>query len=117
MRVNFFRIPSPRLPSRVTSNFSLNRLREKFDVTRDGNLGLGILKKFTLILDYQNNAMYVKPGRNFKEPFEHDMSGLEYYADGDDLKTVIISRVEPGSAGDMIGLQKDDAIVMINFKY
>ncbi|OKS88952.1 hypothetical protein RG47T_4430 [Mucilaginibacter polytrichastri] len=85
-------------------------------IPRDGNLGLGILKKFTLIIDYQNNAMYLKPGKDFKTPFEHDMSGLEYYAEGDDLRTIVINRVEPGSAGDITGLQKDDAILNINFK-
>jgi hypothetical protein len=85
-------------------------------VPRDGNLGLGILKKFTLIIDYQNSALFLQPGKDFKTPFEHDMSGLEYYADGDNYRTIIINRVEPGSAGDITGLQKDDAILNINFK-
>ncbi|NCD69307.1 aspartyl protease family protein [Mucilaginibacter agri] len=85
-------------------------------VPRDGNLGLGILKRFTLIIDYTNSAMYVKPGNDFGKAFEHDMSGLEYFAAGDDLKAIIINRVEPGSAGDMAGLQRDDAILAINFR-
>jgi hypothetical protein len=85
-------------------------------VPRDGNLGLGILKRFMLIIDYQNSAMFLQPAKDFKAPFEHDMSGLEYYADGDNYRTIIINRVEPGSAGDITGLQKDDAILNINFK-
>ena len=44
------------------------------------------------------------------------MSGLEYYAAGDNFDRIIISRVEPGSAGDEIGLERDDEIVTINFK-
>jgi C-terminal processing protease CtpA/Prc len=44
------------------------------------------------------------------------MSGLEYYRSGDELDHVIVSRVEPGSAADDIGLEKDDEIVSINFK-
>jgi len=44
------------------------------------------------------------------------MSGLEYYAGGEDFKHIIISRVEPGSAGDSIGLEKDDEILSINLK-
>ncbi|TWJ00743.1 aspartyl protease [Mucilaginibacter frigoritolerans] len=86
------------------------------DIKRDGNLGLGILKRFIIVFDYHNNLIYLKPGPNFKEPFEHDMSGLEYYAGGDDYKHIIISRVEPGSAGDTIGLEKDDEILSINLK-
>jgi len=83
-------------------------------VPRDGNLGIGMLKKFRVIFDYTNNAMYLKPGPLYKEPFEHDMSGMEYYSDGDGYKHVIISRVEPGSPADEVGLEKGDEIVTIN---
>ncbi len=86
------------------------------DARRDGNLGIGLLKRFTIVFDYQGSAIYLKPGDGFKDPFEHDMSGLEYYATGDGFKRIVISRVEPGSAGDAIGLEKDDEIVSINFK-
>lgn len=85
-------------------------------VPRDGNLGVGILKKFMVIFDYHNNALYLKPNSFYSEPFEHDMSGIEYYAAGDDFKHLIISRIEPGSAADEVGLEKDDEIVSINFK-
>lgn len=83
---------------------------------RDGNLGIGILKRFTLIFDYPDSALYLKPGSNINELFEHDMSGLEYYSTGEAYSRIIISRVEPGSAGDAVGLEKDDEIVSINFK-
>ena len=85
-------------------------------VKRDGNMGMGLLKKFVVVFDYKDSAMYLKPGRNFDQPFEHDMSGLQYYADGDDFKRIIISQVEPGSAGDKVGLEKDDEILSINLK-
>ncbi len=77
---------------------------------------MGILQRFTLIIDYPDSALYLKPGANANAPFEHDMSGLEYYRTGDDYSHVIISRVEPGSPADDIGLEKDDEIVAINFK-
>jgi len=85
-------------------------------VARDGNLGVGILKRFTVIFDYQDNVLYLKPNANFHEPYEHDMSGIEYYAGGGDYKHIIISRVEAGSSADEIGLEKDDEITSINFK-
>ena len=87
-----------------------------FSVSRDGNLGVGILKRFTVIFDYPDNALYLKPNANFHDPFEHDMSGIEYYAVGDDYKHIIVSRVEPGSSADELGIEKDDEIVSINFK-
>jgi C-terminal processing protease CtpA/Prc len=85
-------------------------------VRRDGNLGIGILKRFTVVLDYADKAMYLKPNQTFRDPFEHDMSGIEYYAAGDGFKHLIISRVEPGSAADEVGLERDDEITSINFK-
>jgi hypothetical protein len=85
-------------------------------VKRDGNLGIGILKRFEVVFDYYDSVIYIKPSPYFNEPFEHDMSGLEYYAGGDSYKRIIISRVEPGSAADEVGLEKDDEITSINFK-
>ncbi|MGV8877954.1 MAG: aspartyl protease family protein [Sphingobacteriaceae bacterium] len=84
-------------------------------VKRDGNLGLGILKKFTVLFDYAEQTMYLRPNYTFSEPIEHDMSGMEYYADGEDLNHIIISRVEPGSAAEDAGLEKEDEITSINF--
>jgi hypothetical protein len=84
--------------------------------TRDGNLGMDVLKRFTVVFDYENSLMYVKACGNLKEPFEHDMSGMEYYAGGDGLKHIVISRVEPGSASDEIGLAKNDEIMSVNLK-
>ncbi|OOQ59970.1 aspartyl protease family protein [Mucilaginibacter pedocola] len=83
---------------------------------RDGNLGMDVLKRFVLVFDYANKMLYLKPRTNLKEAFERDMSGTEYYAGGENLDRVVISRVEPGSAGDDVGLLKDDEIVSINFK-
>jgi len=85
-------------------------------VKRDGNLGVGILKRFNVILDYPDSVMYLKPSSTYNDPFEHDMSGLEYYAAGDHLERIVISRVEPGSAADEVGLERDDEIISINFK-
>lgn len=99
----------------ITSFPDDTRLQIKPSVPRDGNLGIGILKKFQVIFDYPDNTLYLKPGPLFKEPFEHDMSGLEYYSAGN-FSHVIISRVEPGSPGDQIGLERGDEITAINFK-
>ena len=85
-------------------------------IKRDGNLGFGLLKRFTVVFDYSDSLLYLKPGSKFNEPFEHDMSGLEYYADGDNFSRIIISRVEPGSPADVIGLERNDEILAINFK-
>lgn len=84
---------------------------------RDGNLGIGMLKKFDIIFNYQDSAMYLKPGRAFKQKEEHDMSGLIYYADMHSAEQqIMIYKVEPGSAAEIAGLKPKDEIVEINFK-
>jgi len=60
--------------------------------------------------------MYLISSLGFGESFEHDMSGLEYYATGNGFSHIIIARVEPGSPGDKAGLEEDDEITAINFK-
>jgi hypothetical protein len=115
-RINEIELGKYKIKNLISSFPEADSLKRKFMEKRDGNLGVGLLKKFVVVFDYYNKVIYLKPGPNYHEPFEHDMSGLEYYAVGDGFSRVIISRVEPGSAGDAIGLEKDDEIVSINFK-
>jgi hypothetical protein len=115
-RVNEIELGKYKIKNIISSFPQDDSLKKYISIKRDGNLGIGLLKKFVVVFDYPDKAIYLKPGPNFKEPFEQDMSGLEYYGDGDGFKRIIISRVEPGSAGDKIGLEKDDEIVSINLK-
>jgi hypothetical protein len=115
-RINEIELGKYKIKNLISSFPKNDSVTYKLMDKRDGNIGLGILKRFEVVFDYPGNAIYLKPGANFNEPFEHDMSGLEYYADGDGYKRIIISRVEPGSAGDEIGLEKNDEILSINFK-
>lgn len=100
----------------ITSFPDADYTGREYAVKRDGNMGLGLLKKFTVVFDYTNNAIYLKPNVHYKEALEHDMSGMEYYSAGANLDHLIISRVEPNSPASEIGLEKDDEIVSINFK-
>jgi hypothetical protein len=100
----------------VITSFPLDDKAKTPAVKRDGNLGMGILKRFDVIIDYADSALYLKPGPNLNAPFDHDMSGLAYYGAGDDYNRIIISRVEPGSAADEVGLEEGDEIMSINFK-
>lgn len=87
-----------------------------YSVSRNGNMGITILKRFNVIFDYNESALYIKPGIVLNEPFEHDMSGLELTSGGDKFERLFVSRVEPGSSADEAGLKKDDEILAINFK-
>lgn len=82
---------------------------------RTGNIGADILKKFTVIFDYQEAKMYLKKNLYYNQAFEHDMSGIEIYVDDDQFNRVYISRVEPASPAEKAGIQANDEIISINF--
>lgn len=82
---------------------------------RTGNLGADILKRFNIVYDYQDAAMYVKKNSLYRIPFEHDMSGMEIYNDEKGFNRVFISRIEPFSPAEKAGILADDEILSINF--
>ena len=86
------------------------------NISRDGSIGTDLLKRFVIWFDYRQGFIYLKPNSNIKQPFEHDMSGIEYYAVGNNFSRIIVCRVEPGSAADLTGIEKNDEILAINFK-
>jgi C-terminal processing protease CtpA/Prc len=115
-RVKEIDIGSYKIKDPITSFPDKDYVARTYSVPRDGNIGIGILKRFNLVFDYSNNLLYIKSNEKFKTPFEHDMSGIEYFMAGDNFAHLIIGRVAPGSAADEIGLLKDDEITSINFK-
>ncbi len=84
-------------------------------LNRNGNLGAELLSRFNITFDYQDSAMYLIKNRRFKLPFEHDMSGLEIYADNTEKKRFFVVRIEPGSPGEQAGIKADDEILALNF--
>ena len=116
-----------RIPSIKLGKYTLNNVIAAFpdysdvgskvrSVTRNGSIGNSIMRRFDVVFDYVREAMYIKPSIYLKEPFEHDMSGMELASGGPDFKRVIITRVEPFSPAEEVGLNKDDEILSINFK-
>jgi C-terminal processing protease CtpA/Prc len=59
--------------------------------------------------------MYLSKNKFFQQPFDHDMSGLEVYADEVHNKRFFVMRIEPGSPGEESGLEINDEILAINF--
>jgi len=49
---------------------------------RNGSLGGGIFHRFTVIFDYQENRILLKPNSKFSDPFNYNMSGMEVQHNG-----------------------------------
>ncbi len=76
-----------------------------------GNLGAGVLRRFTVTFDYAQRKMYLAPNGEFGKPDYFDRSGLWLFADGDSLRVVDVAR---DSAADHAGLEVDDRINAID---
>src|SRR6202008_1916069 len=73
-----------------------------------GNLGSGVLRRFTVAFDYAARKMYLAPNAAFGKPDPFDRSGLWLLRDGAKPQ---VTDVVPGSAAEHAGLRVDDRIV------
>ena len=85
-------------------------------VARNGILGNYILDRFTVILDYPNQQLFVKPMRKWKRQFAYDKSGINYISVGLEEKTFYVNSVLEESPADLAGIQSGDIIKNINRK-
>jgi predicted aspartyl protease len=76
-----------------------------------GNLGGGVLRRFTVAFDYDAKKMYLAPNQDFGRPDEFDRSGLFLFEDDGALR---VMSVASGSAGERAGLAIDDRIEQVD---
>lgn len=76
-----------------------------------GILGIDVLKRFHIFLDYRNKALYLKPNQAYDEAFETPRSGLRLIKKEE---KVFIESVSPGTPAAELGLEAGDQIVEID---
>ncbi len=85
--------------------------------SRQGNIGCELLRRFKVTINYQDKYMVLKPVRRvMKEKFEHDMSGIELRAGGENLRSYIVSHVLDDSPAHKAGLEEGDVLLFVNEK-
>jgi hypothetical protein len=84
-------------------------------IERQGNIGCEFLRRFKVTFNYRDQYIVLKPiNRRMKEPFEHNMSGIELMAKGDDYHEYMIDRIIENSPADDAGLLQGDRVMFIN---
>lgn len=88
---------------------------DEFNVTSypflGGLIGNDLLRRFNLIINYPEEAIFLKPNTHYADVFDYSYTGLGIYLINGDIRVVDII---PGSPGDKAGFKKDDVILAIN---
>lgn len=79
---------------------------------RDGFVGGNALKRFRVTFDYAGQRMILEPGLHYRDPFEHDMSGLVLEPPRADRRTV--ESVLANSPAALAGILPGDILVAID---
>ena len=118
-RVAAVKLGGYRLPQVLTSFPDSMQVHQRLSVQerarRQGNLGYEMLKRFDLIIDYPHQRLLLRPTHLLRDPFEHDMCGLDLVAVGPHFRRYLVQRVVPDSPADAAGIKAEEEIVMVDF--
>ncbi|QKG55668.1 aspartyl protease family protein [Hymenobacter sp. BRD128] len=105
------------LPQVLTSFPDSTQVHERLSGTeraRHGSLGYEVLKRFTTVIDYPHGQLLLRPTAALREPFEHDMCGLDLLATGPSYRQYLVLRVAPNSPAASVGIAEGEELVAIN---
>jgi len=86
-------------------------------VFRNGIIGNFILDRFTVILDYPNQRLYIKPNKKWTRKFIFDKSGINFISIGLGKKTYYVNSLIEHSPAALAGVESGDIILKVNHKY
>lgn len=80
-----------------------------------GNIGGELLRRFKVTFNYHERYVILQPVKSLlKEPFEHNMSGLDLRATAPEYKTIFINKVAENSPAFNAGLRAGDEVLFVN---
>lgn len=81
---------------------------------RNGIIGNRILSRFTIVIDYWREKLYIKPNKDYNAEFLYDRSGIAIMVSGPTLNTFTVQDVVPNSPAAEVDIQKGDELKSIN---
>jgi len=83
-------------------------------VQRNGIIGNQLLNRFTIMIDYLNEKLYIKPRRKWKRAFQYDKSGFFFIITDIQKNKIVVQNILENSPASEAGFQKGDVIKSIN---
>ena len=84
------------------------------NVEKDGSIGIGILERFTLILDYSKERCILEPNQKLNKNFDIGFSGVELACDAKNYYQYFVVGIHHLSQAYQSGLQIGDEIFSVN---
>jgi len=96
-------------------NVPVNVFDDDYNVTSyphlGGLIGNDLLRRFNVIINYEQREIHLLPNSHFWDPFDYAYSGLELYSLNG---KIVIGDVAKGSPAESAGIQEGDVLVAIN---
>jgi len=100
----------------LTSFPSYQDVAEKIQsVPRNASIGNRLLNNFNVTYNYNKNYIHLRPIRKKMPLFEHDMSGLEIIATGENYTRYLINKVQLHDVSKQPDILKGDELISLNF--
>ncbi len=81
---------------------------------KNGTLGSEIIKRFNVVVDYQDKQIFLKKNYFYHSKFKTDLSGLDIDAPYVNIPIYEVYNVQKNSPADIAGLKEGDVILKIN---
>jgi predicted aspartyl protease len=82
----------------------------------DGIIGADFLHRFTVVFDYSRKKMILQQNKFFDRPFEYDMSGIFFKAEGKRYNVFKVFKLVKPSPAASAGIKQGDVIAFIDGK-
>jgi hypothetical protein len=96
------------------ATFAQGKLPGDGDKEIAGEIGGGMLRRFTVVFDFVRQQVILEPNLEFRSDDREDMSGISTAASGPGLKTFTITQVRPGTPASSAGIQAGDVIAGVD---